>query len=116
MKNILGFILCLVLGLSACISPDPALKEYLQNGATLVDVRTAKEFAEGSVKGAINIPLGQIKNRKEELLDKKAVVVFCRSGMRSSKALSILKEQGFENVINGGSWQAVKKVQEEGDN
>lgn len=112
MRNISRIFLLVILGLSACVSPDPALKEYVENGATLIDVRTAKEYATGSVMGAINIPLGEIENRKEELLGEKAIVVFCRSGNRSSKALSILKEQGFEKVINGGSWQNVKKCQE----
>jgi len=40
-------------------------------------------------------------------------VVFCRSGNRSAQAVSVLKQSGFTNVLNGGSWQQVKAAQGE---
>ncbi|CEN47472.1 Rhodanese domain protein (fragment) [Capnocytophaga canis] len=42
--------------------------------------------------------------------NKKNIVVFCRSGARSSQAKSILEQNGFQNVINGKTWQNVKEV------
>ena len=75
----------------------------------LVDVRQPNEFASGSVKGAINIPLGEVNSRIEEFRNKENIVVFCQSGARSSQAASILEKRGY-TVINGGGWQNVKKT------
>lgn len=83
------------------------LKEAVSNGAFLVDVRTPAEFSEGSVKGAVNIPLDKVSGQLDRFKNKKSIVVFCRSGNRSGQAKSILEQNGFQNVINGGTWQNV---------
>lgn len=85
------------------------LKEAVKNGAFLVDVRTPVEFSGGSVKGAVNIPLDKVQSQLSKFKNKKNIVVFCRSGNRSSQAKSILEQNGFQNVINGGTWQNVKQ-------
>lgn len=72
-----------------------------------VDVRTPGEFAQGSVKGAVNIPLDQIEKELAKFKGKKNIVVFCRSGNRSSNAKAILEQNGIINVTNGGSWEDV---------
>lgn len=72
-----------------------------------VDVRTPAEFAQGSAKNAINIPLDELEKEMAQFKGKKKVVVFCRSGARSGKAKSILEANGILNVSNGGSWQEV---------
>jgi rhodanese-related sulfurtransferase len=72
-----------------------------------VDVRTPAEFAQGSVKGAVNIPLDQIEKELAKFKGKKNIVVFCRSGNRSSNAKAILEQNGIINVTNGGSWEDV---------
>lgn len=76
----------------------------------LVDVRTPAEFAEGSVPDAVNIPLDRIEDRISEFDKDKEIIVFCRSGNRSAQALSILKDHGFTNVRNGGTWQQVDQA------
>jgi|SRR5690606_20201705 len=86
------------------------LKEVIKEGAFLVDVRTPSEFASGSVKGAVNIPLDKIPGQLSKFKGKKHIVVFCRSGNRSSQAKSILEKNGFDNVVNGGTWNNVQKV------
>jgi phage shock protein E len=86
------------------------LSEAIQNGAFLVDVRSAAEFSAGSATGAVNIPLDRIPSQLSKFKDKKNIVVFCRSGNRSSQAKSILEENGFQNVINGGTWQHVNQA------
>jgi phage shock protein E len=78
--------------------------------ALLIDVRTPQEFEAGSVVGAINIPVDIMESAIGDLPTDKQIVVFCRSGNRSSKAQSILNEHGFANVINGGTWQQVNAV------
>jgi len=86
------------------------LKEALQHEAFLVDVRTSGEFLGGSVKGAVNIPLAQVPSQLTKFKNKKNIVVFCQSGNRSSHAKNILKQNGFQNVINGGTWQNVNQI------
>ena len=86
------------------------LQDVLADNAFLVDVRTPSEFASGSVKGAVNIPLDKISEQLPKFKNKKHIVVFCRSGNRSSQAKSILEKNGFENVVNGGTWQNVQSV------
>jgi rhodanese-related sulfurtransferase len=82
-------------------------KQTTKNETFYVDVRTPAEFAQGSVKGAINIPLDQIENQLAKFKGKKNIVVFCRSGNRSSQAKVILEQNGFTNIKNGGSWEDV---------
>ena len=83
------------------------LKEVLADNAFLVDVRTPSEFASGSVKGAVNIPLDKISGQLSKFKGKKNIVVFCRSGNRSSQAKSILEKNGFE-AYNGGGWTSLQ--------
>ncbi|MEB2773876.1 rhodanese-like domain-containing protein [Algoriphagus sp. D3-2-R+10] len=85
------------------------LSEVIQEGAFLVDVRSSGEFASGSVKGAVNIPLDRIGSQLSKFKGKKNIVVFCRSGNRSSQAKIILEQNGFQNVINGGTYQNVSQ-------
>lgn len=86
------------------------LLSAIKEGAFLVDVRTPVEFSAGSVKGAVNIPLDTVANQLAKFKSKKNIVVFCRSGNRSSQAKSILEQNGFQNVINGGTWQNVQNA------
>lgn len=86
------------------------LKEALKNGAFLVDVRTPAEFSGGSAKGAVNIPLHKVESELSKFKNKKNIVVFCRSGNRSSQAKRILERHGFQNVLNGRTWQNVNSL------
>lgn len=77
----------------------------------LVDVRTAKEYADGTIQDAVNIPLDEIRSRLSELPEDRRLVVFCRAGLRGYVACRILQQRGFENVANlsGGylTWEPV---------
>ena len=78
------------------------MKNILEN-ATILDVRTPEEFAGGHYPGAINIPLNELPQRLDEIKEmKQPVVAYCRSGNRSGMAVSILKQNGFTEVYNGG--------------
>src|SRR5690349_3421901 len=85
------------------------LSDTIKDGAFLVDVRTPAEFLEGSAKGATNIPLSSVPKQLEKFKGKKNIIVFCRSGNRSAEAKRILEQNGFHNVINGGTWQNVER-------
>lgn len=93
-------------------SDNTALSQAIKDGAYLVDVRTPGEFASGSVRGAVNIPLDKLQARLDQFKNKKQIVVFCRSGGRSSQARAILNSNGFTNVMNGGTWENVKQAKE----
>lgn len=85
------------------------LTSVIDKGAFLVDVRTPAEFAGGHVKGSVNIPLDRVAWQLSQFKNKKNIVVFCQSGGRSGQAKSILEQNGFTNVINGGTWNNVKQ-------
>ena len=67
---------------------------------TLVDVRTPVEFAAGSIPGAINIPLDDMRERLGEIPAGKPVWLFCGVGLRGYLASNILKGHGFSDVRN----------------
>ena len=82
-----------------------AIKEYLEKGAFVLDVRTPAEWAEGHVKDSKLISLNDIPHSLEKIKAwNKPVIVVCRSGGRAGTALNYLKQAGID-VINGGSWQ-----------
>lgn len=88
------------------------IREALDLGATLVDVRTEAEYAAGHVEGAINVPLGVLTERLGALGPKdRQLVLYCRSGSRSGVAAKLLRARGFEHVLDMktlGNWQAVQ--------
>lgn len=91
-------------------TPDNSrLTEAIKEGAFLVDVRSPGEFASGSVRGAVNIPLERIARELPRFRGKSHIVVFCRSGNRSGQAMRILEQNGIRDVINGGTWQNVQQ-------
>lgn len=78
------------------------LNNWLNTGKDilLIDVREPSEFKDGYLKGAVNIPLGQLENRLQEIPKEKDVVVYCRSGRRSAEASGILVKNGYQKVFN----------------
>lgn len=87
-------------------SPAKAeLKEKIQNGALLLDVREVAEYRSGHAKGSVNIPLFLLPTEMDKLDRNKPIVVVCLSGGRSAQAVNLLKNQGFE-AYNGGGWQS----------
>lgn len=89
---------------------EEKLCELIKNGAFLVDVRTPREYAENSCEGSVNIPLDSIENQINKFKNKSHIIVFCRSGNRSSMAKYKLEKKGFSNVINGGTWNKIKNI------
>lgn len=65
----------------------------------IIDVREAAEVAAGKISGAVNIPLGLVEFRMNELDKTKEYIMVCRSGGRSGRAAQFLESYGF-NVIN----------------
>jgi rhodanese-related sulfurtransferase len=77
------------------------VEKLLQEGKQLniIDVREVDEVAAGKIPGAINIPLGLLEFRMNELDKNKEYILVCRSGGRSGRAAQLLENHGY-NVIN----------------
>lgn len=94
------------------VSPAEAVRVVNQDNALILDVREDSEVRAGRISGARHIPLGQLAKRLDELNRFKAgpILVYCRSGARSSMAAGQLVKAGFQNVHNlsGGiqAWTA----------
>ncbi|MEC0226874.1 rhodanese-like domain-containing protein [Paenibacillus alba] len=78
------------------------IKERLQRGEQLaiIDVREDEEVAAGIIPGAIHIPLGQLPERLTEIPQADEVILVCRSGARSGRALGFLEAQGYQGLKN----------------
>jgi phage shock protein E len=80
-----------------------SIKDKIEAGATIIDVRTPDEFADGAYAGAKNIPVQALLSRFGEIGPKdKPVIVYCASGSRSAAAMAILKQKGYTDVLNAG--------------
>ena len=94
-----------ILGLSG---KTESVKEFMDKGAVIIDVRTVGEYKNGHIKDSKNIPLDTIHSKVNEIKRmEKPVIVCCQSGMRSTQANSILKSNGIESM-NGGGWQSLE--------
>lgn len=71
-----------------------------KNKILLVDTRTAEEYSFGTIPGAVNIPLDDLRKRMVEVPRNQPVVVFCAVGLRGYLAQRILMGNGYENVRN----------------
>lgn len=93
------------------ISPTEAaswIKE--KKDLQLIDVRTPAEYADGHLAGAKLIPLQELEGRWSEIDKNKPILLYCRSGHRSGKALKILQDKGYAQAkhMEGGinAWKA----------
>ena len=85
----------------------PDARRLVAAGARLVDVRSVEEFGRGHLPGAINIPVQELDRRLVEVGPTEGeVIVYCRSGRRSSLAAQSLRGHGFTRVHNLGPMTA----------
>ncbi|MDY4811698.1 MAG: FAD-dependent oxidoreductase [Muribaculaceae bacterium] len=76
------------------------LRDIDKSTITLIDVRTPVEFANGTIDGAINIPLDDMRRQLDRIPRDKPIVLFCGVGLRGYLASNILKQRGFKDVRN----------------
>ncbi|HAO07977.1 MAG TPA: sulfurtransferase [Chryseobacterium sp.] len=81
--------------------------DLVKQGAVIVDVRSKSEYAGGHIKNSINIPVDQLEKNLSKLNKEKTIITCCASGMRSASAKSILQNNGYKNVHNGGGWASL---------
>ena len=87
-------------------TPTP-FADLIAGGAIIVDVRSAGEYVSGHVKGSLNIPLNSLPAHLAKLSKQSPLITCCASGMRSASAVTVLKNAGFTDVYNGGSWHSL---------
>ncbi|MEY3321135.1 MAG: hypothetical protein RLZZ417_718 [Bacteroidota bacterium] len=87
-----------------------SVSNYLKTpGVTVVDVREPWEFSEGHYPDSLNIPLGEVPSRLDELMAmSKPLILVCRSGNRSGMAATLLQNKGANEVYNGGAWDSLE--------
>lgn len=76
--------------------------------AALVDVRTPQEFAGGSIPGAVNVPIDELRGRLDEIPGDRPVVVHCQVGMRGYMAGLVLREAGRDAYNLGGGYKTFR--------
>ena len=88
--------------------PVSAVRNLVENGAYIVDVREKGEYAASHLKNAVNIPLSELRMRLNEIPKDCPVYLHCRSSQRSYNAIMALYQHGFDNVINiAGSYLGI---------
>lgn len=97
------------------VAKDPeAAKQLIAQGATVLDVRTADEYADGHLPTATNVPVGDLGTRMDDVAklvggDKtKPIVVYCAAGGRAAKAKTALEQAGYTHVVNGGGYKDLR--------
>jgi rhodanese-related sulfurtransferase len=84
-------------------------QHLIAQGAWIIDVRTGAEYDTGHVQKAKNIPLDRLHSRIGEIKSQGVpVICCCASGVRSGKAVNILKANGIR-AYNAGSWQSLAR-------
>lgn len=76
------------------------VRELLEAGECIIDIREKGEYAEGHLKGVPNIPLSELRERINEVPKDRIVYLQCRSGQRSYNACLLLQNLGYTNVVN----------------
>lgn len=123
MSKVILFLVVGVLAIGCSKSePPPAAKvengpaaarALIASGATVIDVRTADEFAEGHVATAVNLSVEDLPTHLAEVNKlvagdrSRPVVVYCASGGRAATAKRDLEAAGYSHVVNGGGYDSL---------
>lgn len=104
-KNILNKLgIGLTRGINVIEIDYNTIQDMIKNDSNIIllDVRTIQEFKEGHLLGALNLPLGELKNKVSLLIPNhgQTIIVYCQMGGRSKKATNILNKMGYTNVYN----------------
>lgn len=96
----------------AAITPSNLVKLVNHEGAVIVDIRDVKEYGNGHIAGAVNLPYTNFESRKGELepYKEKPIVLVCKMGQHAGAIGRKLRAEGYENVrrLSGGmaEWTA----------
>ena len=85
------------------------IKEFIDNNAVIIDVRSESEFNSGNLEGSVNVPLKDLMYRVNEFEKDKKYITVCTVGMRAESAKKFFKKRGYQ-VVNGGRWSNLKDL------
>lgn len=106
--NHVGYVASNILNKTFNQVPVTKVRELVENNECIIDVREENEFELGNIKGAINIPLSQMRDRLDEIPKDKTLYIHCRSAQRSYNATLALQQLGFEDIYNiSGSYLGI---------
>jgi NADPH-dependent 2,4-dienoyl-CoA reductase/sulfur reductase-like enzyme/peroxiredoxin family protein/rhodanese-related sulfurtransferase/TusA-related sulfurtransferase len=102
--NMAGFVAANLLGGNYKVIGAADIDALDRERNQIIDVRESEEFELGAIAGAVNIPLGQLRNHLDKINPAKPVITYCSVGLRSYLATRILTLNGFKDVrnLNGG--------------
>jgi NADPH-dependent 2,4-dienoyl-CoA reductase/sulfur reductase-like enzyme/rhodanese-related sulfurtransferase len=113
--NMAGFVAA---GVLRGDHPVVHAEELAENAAFLLDVRTPAEFAAGHIPGAVNIPIDELRHRRDELPRDRPIVAYCQVGQRGYNATRLLLQRGFgvRNLSGGyASYQSAQQARGKSD-
>ena len=99
--------------LSELFGGGGSIREALQQGAVVIDLRTAYEYDQGHIPRSLNIPVDRIRANIDRIRDLRKPVILCSGPSGGAwEAMDVLRHAGIPQVINGGDWQSLlRKVQ-----
>jgi phage shock protein E len=93
------------------VSGNTGVRQALREGGVVIDLRTAYEYDQGHVPGALNIPIDRIKVNIGRIRDlRRPVILCCSAGVHCREATEILRNAGIAQVYNGGDWQSLWRI------
>ncbi len=107
--NIAGYVAANILKRHSQVFHWHEVSGINERNGFLIDVRTPSEYALGTIEGAVNIPVDDLRENLDRIPKDKDIYVFCQVGLRGHAATRLLMQRGFRNVRNlsGGykTWQ-----------
>jgi rhodanese-related sulfurtransferase len=99
--------------LSEFFGGSSSIREALDQGAVVIDLRTAYEYDQGHIPRSLNIPADRIRSNIDRIRDlQKPVILCCGPGGGCWETMDILRNAGLQQVVNGGDWQRLlRKMQ-----
>ncbi len=86
------------------------IDQLIEDGGMLIDVREPSEREAGFIKGSINIPLGEIRDRLDEIQNDQSIYITCQVGLRGYLATRILTAHGYRVKNLDGGWKTYSAV------
>lgn len=98
--NMAGYVASNILKGDGVIIHWHDINKLDQEKTVLIDVRTPEEFSLGTIEGAKNIPVDELRNRLSEIPQDREIIIFCQVGLRAYLACRILRQKRFKNIKN----------------
>jgi len=95
------------------MDPNEFREKVKDNPGVIIDVRTSKEYSKGHLKKTdynLDVMSGEFQRKLNSLDKNETYYLYCRSGNRSGKAASIMKQNGFNDVYNIGAFPALVRA------